>query len=112
MQELITEQQAQQIVLGFCLLIFLGALAFAFFWKPRIVKSKRPLFMAQALLVSLTGPLLAGFWFVYNALEDHYGLDSVKALGLNALIIVVLALFWGALFFRLLPARFGRTRKA
>jgi hypothetical protein len=112
MQELITEDQAQQIVLILCALIFLGSLAFGFFWKSRIAKPKRRLFFAQVALAAWVGPLLAGLWFLYNAIEDHYGLDSVKALEINAFIFILTGALLGYLFFGVIPARFSKTRRA
>lgn len=110
MQELITEGQAQEIVLALCAIIFFGSPAFGFFWKSRIAKPQRRLFFAQTALAALVGPLLAGLWFVYNAIEDHYGLDSVKALEINAFIFLLTAFLLGYLFFWALPARFSKTR--
>ncbi|MGH7740015.1 MAG: hypothetical protein ACREL1_07700 [bacterium] len=112
MRELVTEQQAQQIVLALSQLIFLGSLGFGFFWKSRILKARRLVFLAEIAFVSLWGPLVAGLWFIYNAIEDHYGLDSVKALGINAFIFIVVGALWGYLFFFFIPAYFRKTRKA
>jgi hypothetical protein len=43
-------------------------------------------------LVFLAGPLLLLLWKIYNAIEDHYGLDSVFALLLNAMIFLATSL--------------------
>jgi hypothetical protein len=32
------------------------------------------------------GPLALALWYVFNGIEDRFGLDSVPALGLNLLI--------------------------
>jgi hypothetical protein len=37
----------------------------------------------EGLGVGLLGPGVWVLWRVYNAIEDHYGLDSVKALLIN-----------------------------
>ncbi|HET9869077.1 MAG TPA: hypothetical protein VFR02_01085 [bacterium] len=112
MQELVTGSQAQQIVLLLCLLLTLGSAAFGFFWGRRLPKPQRPLLWAQAGLAALGGPLVAALWFVYNAIEDHYGLDSVKALGLNAALFLAVGVLFSYLFFWVIPGRFRKTRKA
>jgi len=40
----------------------------------------------------LAGPALLVLWKIYNAIEDHYGLDSVKALLLNVAVFAAAAL--------------------
>lgn len=97
MKELITEEQANQIVLAFSLLVFLASIGFGFFWNSRIEKQKKRLFWASVLVASLIGPAIWIFWLIYNSIENYYGLDSVKALGINFSIAAVL----GAVFFTL-----------
>jgi hypothetical protein len=96
MKELITEEQAGQIVLLLSVLVSTAGLGFGF-WKSRRPGGPDRLVWAQALLGALAGPVLWIFWRVYNAIEDAYGLDSLKALGINFFIAVGL----GALFFLL-----------
>lgn len=95
MKELITEEQANQIVLALSILMTLGSLGFGFFWNSRVEKSKRKLFWVNILISAVAGPVIWAFWQVYNSIENFYGLDSVKALGINFLIAVSL----GAVFF-------------
>jgi hypothetical protein len=111
MQELITEDQAQVIVLIFAALITLGSLGFGLLWKSRIPKAKRKIFGIQVGVIALVGPLVAGLWFLYNAIEDHYGLDSVKALLINFALFIAVGLLISYLFSNL-PARFSKTKKA
>jgi uncharacterized RDD family membrane protein YckC len=56
------------------------------------------------------GALLAGaavltwpLWLVYNAIEDHFGLDSVAALLLNLALFAVIGTAGGFLMRRLWP---------
>lgn len=79
MKELISEQQAEWIVAGLCLAILVGG-AWGAWWRTR---RARPAWFFGAL-----GPWVYALWRVYNLIEDHYGLDSVKALGINAVLIV------------------------
>ena len=97
MKELITEEQANQIVLALCVLAVLASLGFGFIRNSRIEKKGKKLFWANILIAALTGPATWAFWQVYNSIENYYGLDSVKALGINFAIAAVL----GALFFTL-----------
>ena len=41
-------------------------------------------------LAALAGPIVLALWHIYNAIEDRFGLDSLAALGLNALIFLSL----------------------
>jgi len=98
MKELISEQQADLIVLLLSLLIVLGSLAYGAWTQRQTPKPQRKLLWVNCLLGALVGPVIWCFWtFLYNPIEDHYGLDSLKALGINFAIAVGL----GVLFFLL-----------
>lgn len=43
------------------------------------------------LMAMLAAPLLAVLWRVYNAVTDHYGLDSIFGFGVNAVIFLASA---------------------
>jgi len=79
MKELISEQQAEWIVVALCFAVFIGGIVLA--W----VKTKR---VRPAIFFGALGPWVYVLWRLYNLIEDHYGLDSVKALGINAVLIV------------------------
>jgi hypothetical protein len=79
MKELISEQQAEWIVTVLCLAVLFGGAALA--WAK--TKRARP-----AIFFGALGPWLYVLWRLYNLIEDHYGLDSVKALGINAILII------------------------
>lgn len=94
MKELISEQQADRIILLLSLLVTLGSLAAGAFFRSRFPSHAKAVW-AQAAVAALVGPAIWAFWtFLYNPIEDHYGLDSVKALKINFFI----ALGLGALF--------------
>lgn len=44
----------------------------------------------QGLVCGLLGPAIWVLWRMYNAIEDHYGLDSVKGLLINLALFVTL----------------------
>jgi hypothetical protein len=98
MKELISEEQANLIILALSILVTLASLAFAFYRNPGVPKNQRKLFWANALGCALVGPAIWLFWNVYNSIENYYGLDSLKALGINFLIVVGLGLFFFLLF--------------
>jgi hypothetical protein len=53
----------------------------------------------------LAGPLNYGLWPLYNSIEDHWGLDSVRALLMNFGIFIAVGLVIGLLLrFLLRPA--------
>jgi len=97
MKELITEEQADQIVLALSILAVLASIGFGFFWSSRVEKTKKKVFWVNVFIAALIGPAIWAFWQVYNSIENYYGLDSVKALGINFFIAAVL----GAIFFTL-----------
>lgn len=110
MKELITEEQAQQIILWLSIAVTFFSLAFAFYRAPKLPKPSRKLFWVHSLLCALVGPAIWGFWKVYNPIEDYYGLDSLKALKINFLIAIGIAIVFAALF--LLAPRLVQEPKA
>lgn len=97
MKELITEGQANQIVLLLSIAVTLLSLAYGFYQGSRAAKNQKQLLWVNCVLAALVGPVIWGFWQVYNSIENFYGLDSLKALKINLFI----ALGLGALFFAL-----------
>lgn len=51
--------------------------------------------LAIGAAVGLLGPANWLLWRVYNGIEDHYGLDSVKAMLLNLALFAVLGIAVG-----------------
>ena len=51
--------------------------------------------MVRGLSVGLLGPAALGLWVIYNALEDHFGLDSVAALLINLVIFLAVGVLAG-----------------
>jgi hypothetical protein len=49
----------------------------------------------RGLIAGLVGPLIWGLWQVYNAIEDFYGLDSVKALLINLALFLIVGIAVG-----------------
>jgi hypothetical protein len=79
LKELISETQAEWIIAGLCLgLLVIGPIVA---WK--VTKTVR-----KAVFFAGVGPVLYILWRLYNAIENHYGLDSVKGLGISAVLIV------------------------
>lgn len=96
MKELITEEQADQIILVLSILVTLASVGFGLFWNSRVGKPKKKVFWANIVISAVVGPVIWVFWqCIYNPIEDYYGLDSVKALGINFSI----AVGFGAVFF-------------
>jgi hypothetical protein len=99
MKELITEEQANLIILWLSIAVTLASLVVGFYQAPKLDKSKKKLFWANSLLCALVGPVIWIFWLVYNSIENFYGLDSLKALEINFFIAVGLGAVFFALFF-------------
>ena len=96
MKELLTEQQADLLVALFSILATLLSLGWGFVQSRRSKPAAQKNLWATAILFSLTGPVIWLFWGIYNSIEDHYGLDSVKALEINFGIVVGIALLFTA----------------
>jgi hypothetical protein len=47
------------------------------------------------IVVALAGPLNYGFWTLFNIIENHWGLDRVKPLLINAAIFVAIGMVAG-----------------
>ena len=90
MKELITRPQADALIVGIAALGVIAAIVAAL-WARR-----RGLNPAKAA-AQYGGPLLlcAALWPLYNAIEDHFGLDSVAALAINAGIFAALGVAIG-----------------
>jgi hypothetical protein len=100
MRELITEEQADQIVLLLSIVATLGSLGFGFFSSSKIEKNKKRIFWANIALTALWGPVIWAFWQVYNSIENYYGLDSLKALKINFFIALGIGVvFFGMYYF-------------
>ena len=111
MKELITEQQAHQIVIALCVLVSLGSLSWAL-WESRRKAGKGPrLAWGYGIAGTLLGPLIFLLWTVYNAIENHYGLDSVKALLINLGLFLLTGIL-AVLVFRQIPSWVSPDRSA
>src|SRR4051794_4561028 len=75
-------------------LLLVGGLVGGWFWGRKGGRARAGLL--RGLAVGLTGPVLLALWTAYNALEDHYGLDSVRALGINLALFVIVGILGGA----------------
>ena len=51
--------------------------------------------LITGLLIGLLGPANWLLWHIYNGIEDHYGLDSVKAMLINLALFAALGLIVG-----------------
>jgi hypothetical protein len=98
LKELISEEQANWLILGLSIAVALGGLGFGFFLPAGKTVADKSAHWARAILVASVGLAVWGFWNLYNSIENYYGLDSLKALGINFLIAVFLGVLFLALF--------------
>jgi hypothetical protein len=56
---------------------------------------RRPGALVSGLLIGLLGPANWLLWRIYNGIEDHYGLDSVKAMLLNLALFATIGVIAG-----------------
>lgn len=55
-----------------------------------------------SVMLGASGPVLLLAWFVYNAIADHFGLDSLRGLGVNFALFTVVGVVVGLVCRRLL----------
>src|SRR5262245_50332952 len=101
MEELVNLAVVERVLLSLALLLPPVGLAAGTAWgaargQPRVGA-------VRGLIAGLLGPLVWVLWKIYNAIEDHYGLDSVKALLINLALFILIGLIAGFLWSR----RFG-----
>ncbi len=100
MRELITEEQADQIVLLLSIAVTLTSLGHGFYRSSRAVKSEKKQLWIHGGLFALMGPAIWVFWrYIYNPIEDYYGLDSLKALEINFFIAIGIGAVFSGLFY-------------
>jgi len=63
-------------------------------------------------ILTATGPLILVLWFVYNAIEDALGLDSVFALLTNLCLFSLIGLGLGAFVHYRTPGLRGESSRA
>ena len=96
MKELITEEQADLIVLLLSIGVILVSFAYGFYQNPKVKKELKKSFWTEISIYALFGPVIWVFWdYIYNPIENFYGLDSLKALKINFCIAIGL---FGVLF--------------
>ena len=89
MKDIITRHQADMLILGMAVL---GVALLLLCWKIR--KSKEG--MGYGVLLMLSLPL----WLVFNAIEDYHGLDSIKALLINAGLFICVGIMGSRVWVR------------
>ncbi len=104
MKELITEEQANLIVLWLSLSITILSLGIGFYLNQKNKESERKRVWANTIIAAFWGPAVWVFWqYVYNPIEDFYGLDSLKALEINFFIAIGIGVVFFALFYFVPP---------
>ena len=58
-------------------------------------RARRPGALRTGILIGLLGPANWLLWRIFNVSEDHYGLDSVKAMLLNLALFAALGITVG-----------------
>jgi hypothetical protein len=92
MQELVDLQAVERWFVTLALIAPILGLAFGALLQYR---RSRPGALLTGLLIGLLGPANWLLWHIYNRIEDHYGLDSVKAMLFNLALFAALGLIVG-----------------
>ncbi len=115
MKELITEQQADFIVMGIAILATVISLVWGMVQSRKLSNQAKKTLWANAILFAFAGPAIWIFWGIYNSIENYYGLDSVKALEINfgivlAIAAVFMAIHW--LIYHFMPQASPKRRRS
>ncbi|MCX7766438.1 MAG: hypothetical protein N2246_07020 [Candidatus Sumerlaeia bacterium] len=78
-------------ILFIILAVVLPAIAILFYLFVGRKKSLSPLVKFWLIIIGIAGPANLALWHLYNFIENTFGLDSVKALLINLLIFILLA---------------------
>jgi hypothetical protein len=91
--ELVNLAVVEQVILFLAVGLPVAGLLAGLAWGARC---RRPVPGAlQGFAAGLLGPTVWVLWRIYNAIEDHYGLDSVKALLINLALFVIIGVSLG-----------------
>ena len=92
MKELIDEKTFVTALTAAASLLFLLGAALLIGWRKR-----NPRISFLGIVMLTTGPALFMLWQIYAGVVKHFGLDSVKGLGVNLAIFVAVGAGLGAL---------------
>ncbi len=92
-RELITQAEFSRYLLVAAGLTMFAGLGYGVYWRKQSGSGRWA--MARGAAVAALGPAAFGLWGTYNRIEDYYGLDSVRALGLNLLLFVAVGVLVG-----------------
>jgi hypothetical protein len=95
MDELVNLAVVERVFLSLALLLPFAGLAAGAAWGA--ARSQARVGAIQGFIAGLLGPLIWVLWKLYNAIEDHYGLDSVKGLLINLALFICVGLIAGLL---------------
>ncbi|MBN1879137.1 hypothetical protein JW823_03420 [bacterium] len=59
------------------------------------IRHRNPKHAMIGLSIGLIGSMISALWYMYNAIMDHFGLDSVAGLLINLLIFTLVGLLLG-----------------
>jgi hypothetical protein len=98
-EELIHLATVERVIVGLAIGLPVAGLLLGLGWGARSGQARTG--AVQGLMGGLLGPLIWLLWRVYNGIEDHYGLDSVRALLLNLALFAAVGITGGILWARL-----------
>jgi len=92
MKELIDEKTFVTGLTAAAGLLFIVGAALFLGWRKR-----RPTVFFASLVMLIGGPALWLLWLAYCGVVKHFGLDSVKGLGVNLVIFIAVGALLGVL---------------
>lgn len=91
MQEIIDEKTFIAALTAVSIILLVsGAILAVIAWRSK------PALRTAGIALMVSGVALGLLWLVYNKVTQHFGLDSVKGLGINLAIFVIVGVALGA----------------
>lgn len=90
---ILNETNINRIFVAAAIILPLGCIAGYIIFNKRF--AAKPTGKVWLVAIGVFGPLAWLLWHVYNAIENAYGLDSVRALVINLILFVLVGVAFG-----------------
>jgi chromate transport protein ChrA len=90
---ILNESNINRLIATAAIILPLGCIAFYIILRRRL--AGQPTAKVWIAGIGIFGPLVWVLWHVYNAIENAYGLDSVRGLVINLLLFIVVGIVFG-----------------
>jgi hypothetical protein len=90
---ILNESNINRLIAAAAIILPLGCIAFYIILRRRL--AAQPAGKVWVAAIGIFGPLVWVLWHVYNAIENAYGLDSVRGLVINLVLFIAVGVIFG-----------------